>query len=287
MARGRLRPTIVTWHDLDYDSYPVFPDLQILSEGDSWFTISGFPAYNLLFELRFHRHTRIVNCGLPGDTIKRMAQICRNRDLREALSSSGHRWDVILLSGGGNDLIDEAADVLLRKDQRDDAAIAGPADYCDPDKLRTLVDEVQEGFRRIAALRDAPASPSQGVPILTHTYDYATPRNAPARFLIGQLGPWLHRALTASEVPGGHWVAVADHLMDKLAEGILALESGPDPIPAFRVIDTRHTLKRAVLGHPGDSNDWQNEIHPNGRGYEKLAKRFERELEALLGSRWR
>jgi lysophospholipase L1-like esterase len=48
------------------------------------------------------------------------------------------------------------------------------------------------------------------------------------------------------------------------------------------VVDTRGTLTRAELGHPGDSRDWQNEIHPNGGGYEKLAKKIEPVLEALL-----
>lgn len=287
MARGTFRPMIVTWRDLDFDSWPSSPDLRFLAEGDSWFTISGVPAYNLLFELRFYKHTRIVNCGMPGDTIKHMAQICRNRDLREALATGGPRWDAIFLSGGGNDLIDAADEIIRDKAKRDSASIRGPADYCDAQRLNALIAEVQGGYRKIAALRDSPGSPAQGVPIVTHTYDYATPRNAPARFFVASVGPWLYRALTASEVPEHDWVAVADHLIDQLATGILALQTGPAPIANFRVVDTRNTLKRAQLGQLGVSNDWQNEIHPNGGGYEKLAKRLEAELENVLGGRWR
>ncbi|WP_373509036.1 hypothetical protein [Thiocapsa sp.] len=48
------------------------------------------------------------------------------------------------------------------------------------------------------------------------------------------------------------------------------------------MVDTRGALTRAALGHRGDSQDWQNEIHPNGGGYEKLAKRIEPVLEGLL-----
>ena len=282
MARGRFRPTIIGWQDLDSDGFPTFPDQQFLAEGDSWFTISGFPAYNLLFELRFHKSTRIVNCGLPGDTIKHVAQIEKNRSLRQALSAGGLRWDAILLSGGGNDLIDEADAIILDRGARNQAKIRGPADYCDTARLGALIRTVQESYRNIAKLRDSPNGSARGVPILTHTYDYATPRNAPARFLIGSLGPWLYTALMASEVPGEDWIAVTDYLIDTLAEGILALQTGPESIKNFHVVDTRGTLKRAQTGHTGDSNDWQNEIHPNGGGYEKLAKLLEPKLESLL-----
>lgn len=283
MARGRLRPSIVTWSDfLDDDGIPSFPDQVFLAEGDSWFTISGFPAFNLLFELRFHKHTQIVNLGLPGDTIKGMSQIAGNRNLRSALSPGGRRWDAILLSGGGNDLIDDADEIVLPKSARP-ANPASPADYCDQARLARLIADVQAGYRRIAALRDAPRSPGRGVPIVAHTYDYSTPRNAPVRFLFGSLGPWLFPVMKQQDVPGSDWVALADYLADTLAEGILALANGPEPIPAFHVVDTRDTLKRADLGSRGDNNDWQNEIHPNGDGYEKLAKKIEPVLESLVG----
>jgi len=123
------------------------------------------------------------------------------------------------------------------------------------------------------------------VPIVTHTYDYATPRNARARFVFGHLGPWLHKALNDCNVPKERWGDVANYLVDKLAEGILDLEDGPAGINDFHVVDTRGTLTPADLGGTGDNNDWQNEIHPNGQGYEKLAVKVEAQLEALLGGR--
>ncbi|MEA3277150.1 MAG: SGNH/GDSL hydrolase family protein [Pseudomonadota bacterium] len=281
MARGRIRPDIVTWIDLDFDDgFPSFPDQQFLAEGDSWFTISGFPVFNLLFELRFHKHTRIVNCGFPGDTIKNMSAIARNPNLRQALTSRNFTWDAILLSGGGNDLIDEADDIILAKNER--GTVQTPADYCDQQKLGDLMAEIQDGYQRIAALRDRPGNLSRHVPIVTHTYDYSTPRNSPARFFLATLGPWLFKALKNQQVPGADWVAVADYLADQLAEAILALEKGSAKIKNFHVVDTRGTLKRAEQGATSSSNDWQNEIHPNANGYEKLAKRIEKQLHKVL-----
>lgn len=282
MARGRFRPDIVTWMDLDTDEvFPSFPDQDLLAEGDSWFTVSGLPAYNMLFEMRFRKHTRIVSCALPGDTVEHMSNISRNRNLVQALSTQGFKWDGILLSGGGNDVIDEARHILRPKADRP-GNIHGPADYCDQRELGDLIREIQEGYRTIAGLRDGPKSRSKRAPIVTHTYDYATPRNAPARFLIGSLGPWLYRALTLRDVPRDDWVAVADYLIDKLADGILRLAQGSNRIRNFHVVDTRGTLKRSALGSRGNNKDWQNEIHPNAGGYAKLAKRVEARLAAVI-----
>jgi lysophospholipase L1-like esterase len=279
MARGTHRPSIIAFRDyIDQDGPPSFPDLNLLAEGDSWFTISGFPAYNLLFELRFRKATQIVSCALPGDTIKHMAQIASNRSLRLAFGTPGKRWDVLLLSGGGNDLIDAADEILLPKGRRP-ADPQGPDDFCDMPVLRALVQDVQDGYRRIAALRDLPGAAGQGTPILTHTYDYATPRNAPA---FARLGPWLQPALLLREVPPGDWVRVSDFLTDSLAEGILALSTGPAAISGLHVVNTRGTLRRADPADRGNSRDWQNEIHPNGGGYEKLAKLLEKTLDLLL-----
>lgn len=131
MTRGTFRPSIETWQDYIGDQgFPSFPDLNLLAEGDSWFTISGLPAYNLLFELRFRKQTRIVSCGMPGDTIKHMSEIVSNRQLRAALAPGERRWDAILFSGGGNDLID-AADMILLPKARRTAHPQGPRDYCD------------------------------------------------------------------------------------------------------------------------------------------------------------
>lgn len=284
MSRGSFHPTFVSWEAFgSQDGLPHFPDRRVLAEGDSWFTISGIPAYNLLFALRFPKPTCIVNCAFPGDRIKHMSQISENRQLQQALSRwGGVRWDLILLSGGGNDLIDRADDIILDADKRDPARIQGQADYCDEDKLKKLIQDIQSGYRRIAALRDAPGSPNRGVPILTHTYDYATPRNAPANFIFGSLGPWLYKALNKNAVPQSDWVGVADYLIDRLAEGILALSKGGNRLQQFYVVNTRGTLIRAELGNTGPSTDWQNEIHPNGMGYKKLAKRMAKKLNALL-----
>jgi lysophospholipase L1-like esterase len=280
MSRGTHRPTAGS--DL-----PTFPSARLLAEGDSWFTVNntllpGKPQ-NLLHQLRFHKATEIINLARPGDHIRRMAAIASNPALKQELSGGRRRWNGILLSGGGNDFIDEAKDILLKRTQRT-ANARNPEDFCDQARIRALVSEIQGSYRRIAALRDHPTGPGVRIPILTHTYDYATPRDAPARFFIRRLGPWLIQAMRQGEVPQEHWVAVADYLVDTLAEALLDLTRGPDAIRNFHVVETRKTLKPAEFGARGDSNDWLNEIHPNAAGYDKLAQLIEPVLEPLIGT---
>jgi lysophospholipase L1-like esterase len=243
--------------------------------------MSGVPAHNLLFALRFRDITQIVNCAFPGDTIVHMSQLASNRHYREALTTPGFKWKAIFLSGGGNDLIDRADEILIPKRQRDPAASV-PADFCDQAELGNLVKEVQRGFRRLASLRDSSRSNSKKAPIITHTYDYVTPRNAPARFFFTNIGPWLYPAMKEAKVPKTVWVPVADYLIDELAKGILALEKGSNRIKNFHVVNTRGAAKRAEPGTTGPSRDWQNEIHPNDDGYRKIARRVEKRLDKIF-----
>lgn len=280
---NKFRPEVMSWGFIDWSDPFHTPDsslfeYRILAEGDSWFSLGGIPTSNLLFSLRFPRDTVIANCAYPGDTIRRMATLARDRALREAFSEEYDiHWDLILLSGGGNDVIDEADDLLLGPAQR--GTVSGPADYCDQVRLQALLDEISDGYRQIIAYRDAASSTAAGKPVVTHTYDIPTPRNAPASFFaVPLLGPWLQPAMHAAQVPVADRIAVSKYLIDSLAETILDLANGPNALPNFFVVDTRGALTPAAADAPGASGDWMNEIHPDPDGYKKMAALIETEV---------
>jgi lysophospholipase L1-like esterase len=283
MARGKFRPNVVTWDQIDNHSGlpntdPSVNDKLILAEGDSWFTIAGIPTSNMLFSFRFRQMTMIVNCAMPGDTIKHMSEIEGNHNFRAALSPDGYPWDLILLSGGGNDLIDAAGAILLSRDERGAKSMNKPEEYCNQDKLAALISEIQAGYRRLVALRDGDGSPAKNKPIVVHTYDYATPRNSPARFFsVPLLGPWLYKAVEDAEIPKNDWKKVSKYLSDELAKGIIFLQK-KEKLKNFHVVDTRGKLKMSGLGTTGDNADWLNEIHPNHDGYKKLAMAMEKTI---------
>lgn len=282
MTTNKIRPRVVTWDHLhndagDFpDSDPAFFNYHILAEGDSWFTLGGIPTSNLLFELRFSAQTMIVNLARPGDTIVRITDIAENIELREALNAPALKWRAILLSGGGNDLVDEASNILLSRSERSAERMARMEDYCDQTKLVKLLETITEGFSKIVALRDQLAGKTKRVPIVTHTYDYMTPRNSPTRFFgVPTLGPWIYKAFRDNDIPGEDWLELSEYLVNQMAESHLEMVK---KFNDFHVVDTRGMLIPASLGSTGDDGDWLNEIHPNNEGYKKLANTIEKTL---------
>lgn len=278
---------VISWMEVDYsEEDPMwnpdsdYYDYRILAEGDSWFTMAGIPTSNLLFSMRFKVPTVIVNCARPGDTIRNMTQLASNIDLRHAmLESHGSNWDAILLSGGGNDLIDDAAEII----QRPSGSPTDPAAYVNEARLQETMTDIAQGYRRIVALRDKAGSSCAGKPIIVHTYDWMTPRNSPARFFgMPLLGPWVYTALVDEGIPQSRWNAISDYLVARLRDTIKGLATGPDRLPNFHVVTTQGVLKRADLGTVLESNDWLNEIHPNADGYKKIGSRITNRLRQLL-----
>ena len=274
----------IPWSSLNWDYIQTSPDpdvydYRVIAEGDSWFTLGGMPqAGNLLFNLRFPRPAAIVNCARPGDTIVNMARMAANGAFEQALQPDPRfDWSLLLLSGGGNDLIDHAGEIIRQNPGADTAGLAAPQDYLDAARLEAVVADILLGYRTLAAMRADPA-----LPVVAHTYDYATPRNSPALFFGADLlGPWLYPALTAAGVPENVWPAIGKHFIDTLGDALVALEASGD-IPGFHVADTRGTLTPAKTHDLTATTHWLNEIHPNSEGYKKLAREVMRVVEGVI-----
>lgn len=279
--------TVVTFNGYGSDNYagtgtsgpddPAFAK-RILCEGDSWFSIGAIPSSNLLFPLRFAQSTLLVNLARPGDTIKNMSSICANPILHQLTAEKNFltKWDAIFISGGGNDLIDLADQIICTP-----SAGAGKhmLDYINAIELTNMKLRVQRGFIDIAKIRDS--SENALTPIITHTYDYPTPRNAKAKFLgLNVAGPWLYPALKGNDVPEELWISLTDYIFESLASALIELSY---KIENFHIVSaTRETLLRARLGTTGEDGDWLNEIHPTAGGYKKLADVISSEFVHIL-----
>lgn len=250
-----------------------------LAEGDSWFTLAALPGGNLLQELELADSSLVISTAYPGDTLSHIVDWRGNVPFVNLLSRKNfaYAWDCILLSAGGNDLIDAAlaSDGILRRPMIDPASAE---DCIDAANLGVFERYLRLNLESVVELRDAPKSPNQGIPIVIHTYDYPTARPAPARVFgtAGVSGPWLHRAYTEHGIPEHVWVGLTDFLIDWLASILTTLD-----LPNVTVIDTRGTLVRAEVGTTGDSGDWLNEIHANVGGRRKLARKWAAELDRI------
>ena len=182
---------------------------RFLAEGDSWFSIGALnPAKNsnLLFEMAFEKSSCAINCASPGDTLRRMSQMNTDRDFIRLLAGVESRaWDGVLLSAGGNDLID-ALQVrgpgiplhlrLLRTPDEWGDPSEGPARYLSDAGWATFCGYLEANLEHLIRLRDS--GKAVGCPVFMHGYAVPTPRPAG---VIGNIGPWLYPAVMAATIP--------------------------------------------------------------------------------------
>lgn len=258
--------------------------IRILAEGDSWFSWSQLnlvPSSNILQQLDFDAPSLVVNYAYSGDTLRRISDFFRNGGFFVEMRSQ--KYDVILLSGGGNDVIDALYDydndipLVLRPAATGDAHDARA--YIDWARLNALSAYITANFQQIFRYRQHGPAANAGTPIVLHTYDYPTPRNAPASFMgMPAAGPWLLPALQKIGAPEALYIPVTKLLFDTVAATLLALN---DPANGIHVVDTRKTIQAAALNTPGKSGDWINEIHPTTEGYAELAWKISLSLAQL------
>jgi hypothetical protein len=264
---------------------------RFLAQGDSWFSFGSLLPWatsNLLNPLDLKASACAVNCAMPGKELVHMVDARRDPAfLNLLLGMFEMPWTALLLSGGGNDLIDairtpsldahghpvdRALRLLLTPEERGD--VASVAGYISEAGWATFEAHIVAQFHEFVAARDDARSRSRGVPIFCHTYDIVTPRNAGAGL---NHGPWLWPALNAYAVPEADRIALARAFLERLEVLLLTLD-----LPNVHVVPTQGILEPADAVS-GPSHDWENEIHPNPGGYAKLAQRYGAAIDAVLG----
>jgi len=255
----------------------------MLAEGDSWFSFGSFMGYNLIDFLQLTQSTLVTKTAMFGDTLDHMADWWRDSNFPSLIDGGSYgnrawKFDAILLSGGGNDLIDAVNEKYVDQRILRLCSAADPpgaaADCLREEGWGQFEAYLRANFKKISAFVGNSAR-NAATPIFVHTYDRLTPRDAPAG---PGMGPWLLPALTAHQVPETLWPSVADLLIDRLRGVILSLN-----LPNVHVVDTVGTLTRADRDATGNSHDWLNEIHPNRGGYRKLALKWQAKIEAVIG----
>lgn len=279
---------------------------RLLAEGDSWFTIGTMnlpQSSNVLFKLEFEQSLVIVTCAYPGDTLQRMVDHVHDpyfdRLLRQPRFAS--YWEALLVSAGGNDLIDAAqvppvdahgrpipADRRLILTPDEAAAVAdatgatGAACHVSDAGWDRLATYLHANFAELVARRDQ--GPSAGRPIFLHTY--AVPTARPAGTLGAPQG-WLYPAFVAAGVPDPLHQGVAELLFERLRRLLLGMAHGSGQahaLPHVHVFDSAGlpTIQPAAPGSTGKSGDWVNEIHLTPAGYGKMGRPFGAFIDGVL-----
>ncbi len=258
-----------------------------LAEGDSWFSYGSTKFRNVPSALKLPYKACVLNIAEPGDTLRRMHETTRNPDFFRYLENrGGRRWGAIFLSGGGNDLIDavwnpriQSSEILVKPDRPEQIDQTSLRSIINEDAMNALLSYIKLNVAQIVVEgRDAAGSNSRDVPLFMHTYALVQPRNAPVP--IFNQGPWLYPACVWLGIHPSLWLHLSRLLLQTLADCLQSIT-----LPNFHVIDTLNTtmaLIPAAAGTTGDSNDWENEIHPNRGGYNKLAVTWSAEIDRVL-----
>jgi hypothetical protein len=247
--------------------------LQIVAEGDSWFDYKVIIRSDILECLRDLGY-RVEHDAKAGDLIDRMAhephQLPAVLDLIQR-----HKPRFMLLSGGGNDIA--GAELAMLVNHRN-SALAHGGEVLRKGVVDYIMDTAFKGAYQRVIDTCLDAARQANIPkfqIIGHGYDYPF---ADGRAVIDVgpieiIGPWLEPPL---KVRG--YLSEADRnsimrqLIDRINDVLKNLENQYGG--AFHYVDLRKSLTKR--------SDWANELHPDYKGFQRVAKKFHMKMQNLL-----
>jgi hypothetical protein len=232
----------------------------ILAIGDSWFwyPLPGGSLASSLAKLLQNGPHVILAFGNNGAEAFDYVHGVYAPLVDGALTRYGATLSAVLVSGGGNDF---AGFNDLRPLLGVDCSAAASEDACfnhgtAPGCAEALFDNVKQYY--IDLLDGVFAVMPATSRVFVHSYDYAIPSGVA---VIGSKA-WLKPALVAAKVPPALRPGCVRYLVDQFSTRLADLVVRYAGRVVF--VDSRGTLA---------PNDWANELHPKGSGFNKIARR--------------
>ena len=134
-----------------------FKPLQVVAEGDSWFKYP-VPLFGggIIPRLQKRLGVPILNLAAAGDEVRFMLGVEQRKRLIETLTEgcpAGDPWDVMLFSGGGNDIVDSPR-LLWIRDGNPRPPPPKKKGYLDDVRFGAALALVRAGYEDLIALRD-------------------------------------------------------------------------------------------------------------------------------------
>ncbi|MCC7467028.1 MAG: caspase family protein, partial [Saprospiraceae bacterium] len=227
---------------------------KIVSEGDSWF------QHPLLDDIIDHvgRFYPTYCLAAAGDTIR---NYFAENEIADAVKKI--KPVVLLLSGGGNDILGEDLPRFL-KDTFEDAPEGQHPERFFKDSFRAELDAIMEMYRTIF---DFLKVEYPDLKIVTHSYDYPRPveYKSKKRNWIGQ-----YLDEKGIERPGDR-SALVRYMLNQFN---LRLKNLSDEYPGCVFhLDLRKSVR---------DDQWDDEIHPNNVGFQNVSVQFIRVITTLV-----
>jgi hypothetical protein len=242
--------------------------LRILAEGDSWFDYPATIQGGVIPRLAMRLGVPIHNLAHAGDEVRYMLGVEQREDLAKELErkvGKGKPYDVLLFSGGGNDIVGDPLCLWVR----DWDSSVPPAQHVDMARFQTALGLVLAGYEDLVTIRDATSPTTR---ILLHAYDFAIPTGEGVCFL----GPWLKPSFDLRDFPELPNPASAAVVVEMLSVFRARLAAFAGAHSAVTLVETQQTLTAA---------EWANELHPTSGGFEKIVDEFHQALVTLYPGR--
>ena len=236
---------------------------RVLADGDSWFDypkilLTGGAVIDHLEDIS---GVKILNTAHYGDSVQELLGVEKRRRIESLLKDPG--FDVLLFSGGGNDVVGDQFCLWLKPNTGGDAESA-----VDTVRLQEILGIVEGGYRDLIGIRDRCAPDCW---IVTHAYDFP---QASKKGVCG-VGPWLKPSLDYRgwKDAAGQF-AIAKMVLSKFNKLLVALERE-------QASAGKNFLHVRTQGTLNPRTDWANEIHPNAAGFAKIAWAFSMALNLI------
>jgi len=242
--------------------------LTILAEGDSWFayprdSILWGKNANIIHWLKNNPKLVIHATATNGDeAVNMMSGVSKFGLLKEI---SVRTYDVLLFSGGGNDIVGAYDfDFFLRDRQQ----VSSWQDGIDMDRFTRRLASVVNSYEDLLDYAEE-YSKNKNIVVVTHTYDSPVPNPKGASFVGGLLKydgarSWMYPYLMAKHFTDRQeQINISTYMLNQLAEKLLYLS------------DT-HKGRLVVVNTQGQLGDheWLNEIHPDSTGFQRIADKI-------------
>jgi len=245
--------------------------LRILAEGDSWFDFpfGGRPLRNgdVIAQLEEKLHLPIMNLAMRGDEVRGMLGVNQRRVLRKHLADRSRDFNVLLFSGGGNDLVGEQLCLWIRT--RDSVR----ADYMKAVNelaFAHALGVVAAGYEQLIDLRDdvLRETPGRRIHVFLHQYDFAIPSGND----VCGVGPWLKPSFDFRGWTNQREAqAIMKIILQKFAAMLGDLAQRRNDV---HVVETQGTVVRPQL--------WNDELHLTRAGFGRIADKFHETMKEKL-----
>ncbi|BCT90996.1 hypothetical protein LYSHEL_00200 [Lysobacter helvus] len=246
-----------------------FKPLQVLAEGDSWFDYP-IPLFGggIIPRLQKRLGVPILNMADAGDEVRFMLGVAQRKRMVQMLLNgcpAGGPWDVLLFSGGGNDIVDNPMALWVRNFTAGGSA----ASQLHQPRFDTALALVRAGYEDLIELRDG-LSPTTH--LVFHGYDFAIPDGRG----VCNYGPWLKPTFDLRGFPSQAAGQAVVKVMLQQFQAMLTQLAGAHP--KVTCVATQGTLAP-------QASSWHNELHPAKTGFETFATKFQQHLKTLFPTR--